>query len=144
MENPDVKYEKFVEFLAAFIRELNEVSEEGSAVLVEGKRDAEALVKLGYVGEILTSSAVASGKTRLRGLKLVMILTDLDSEGRRMASRYVKIFSTIGVRTSLTARRRLSKASRGRFLHVENLIRFAPLLLDMSSESESLRASRPP
>ena len=56
----------------------------------------------------------------------MIILTDLDTEGRRLASRYVRFLTQEGVKTSLAQRRRLSEASRGVFLHIENLQRFAP------------------
>ena len=55
----------------------------------------------------------------------MMILTDLDSEGRRLAARYMKFLAQEGIPPSLSQRRRLSKASRGVFLHIENLRRFA-------------------
>jgi len=111
------------------VKELNDLSSEGAAVLVEGKRDATAMKELGYTGpiftvSILTSSAAVRVKLRKNVTKMI-ILTDLDTEGRRLAARYVKFLSHEGVQASLAQRRRLSKASRGVFLHIENLRRFA-------------------
>jgi 5S rRNA maturation endonuclease (ribonuclease M5) len=123
------RFGEFASFLQDLVKELNDLSEEGAAILVEGKRDAAALKGLGYTGplftiSILTSTAAAREKLRSEVRKMI-ILTDLDSEGRRLASRYVKFLSHEGVSASLAQRRRLSQASRGVFLHIENLRRFA-------------------
>jgi len=122
------RFEAFAAFLVDLVKELNDLSEEGAAILVEGKRDAAALAGLGYAGpvytvSILTSTAAAREKLR-REVSTMIILTDLDSEGRRLASRYVRFLSHEGISASLAQRRRLSKASRGVFLHIENLRRF--------------------
>jgi 5S rRNA maturation endonuclease (ribonuclease M5) len=123
------RYQRFEEFLRGFVRELNAISQEGGAVLVEGRRDVLALRELGYEGPIFSVSILTSSEAsreKLRGeVKQMVILTDLDSEGARLASRYVKFLNHEGIRPSLGQRRRLGAASRGAFLHVENLRRFA-------------------
>ena len=117
-----------VEFLVTFIDELNALAEEGSVVLVEGKRDSKALVDLGYRGRILTKSSLAGTRfaESLAGTRSVVILTDMDREGRRLASAYVEFFRPLRIKTLLGQRRRLKRASHGVFRHIENLSRFAP------------------
>src|SRR5437870_5202009 len=120
---------QFAEFLNAMVKELNDLSAEGAAVLVEGKRDAKALAGLGYSGPLFTvailTSSVAARERLREEVRQMIILTDLDSEGRRLASRYVRFLTQEGVKPSLAQRKRLSEASRGVFLHIENLGRFA-------------------
>ena len=123
------RFLEFAEFLHDLIKELNDLSGEGAAVLVEGKRDARALTGLGYTGPLFTiailTSSVAS-RERLRGeVRQMVILTDLDTEGRRLAAKYVRFLSQERVKPSLAQRKRLSAASHGIFLHIENLGRFA-------------------
>ncbi len=119
-------YEEFGEFLGAFVRDLNHLSEDGWSVLVEGQRDARALRKLGYLGNLATLSSVGRrGNVVFDGARKIVILTDLDREGAVLASRCIKRFSHDGFRTSLRERQRLKNASHGVFLHVENLARFA-------------------
>jgi 5S rRNA maturation endonuclease (ribonuclease M5) len=122
------RFERFEEFLSGFIKELNDLSDEGGAVLVEGKRDVAALKGLGYSGPILSVSSLTPREALRQklgaGVRRVVILTDLDAEGRRLASRCIKLLAREGVRSSLAQRRRLSAASRGAFLHIENLGRF--------------------
>ena len=118
-------YQKFGEFLADFVRDLNHMSEDGWLLLIEGPRDEKALRMLGYgVPMVSVSSLKRNSPEGLRGLKVV-ILTDLDREGTSLAAKFVKRLNHEGVRTSMNERRRLKAASRGVFLHIENLSRFA-------------------
>jgi 5S rRNA maturation endonuclease (ribonuclease M5) len=123
------KFEAFQDFLRSFVVELNNLSEEGGVVLVEGKRDMDALREIGYTGGLLSVSSFNSKQARktLGNAKSVVILTDLDRQGRQLAARYTKLLRTEGVAPSLAQRKRLSQASKGTFLHIENLRRFSEL-----------------
>ena len=119
-------YQAFGAFLADFVRDLNHRSDEGWSLLVEGPRDRRALRKLGYDGRLVTVALLGrNGPDALGDSKSVVILTDLDRDGTVLAAKYVKRLTHEGLRTSLSERRRLKKASRGVFLHIENLSRFA-------------------
>jgi 5S rRNA maturation endonuclease (ribonuclease M5) len=119
-------YQAFGTFLADFVRDLNNRSEEGWSLLVEGIRDQKALRRLGYDGSLVTVSLMGrNGAGALRGARKVVILTDLDREGTVLASKFVESLNHERIETSLSERRRLKAASRGVFLHIENLSRFA-------------------
>ena len=121
------RYQEFGEFVRGFVTDLNHLSEDGWSVLVEGKRDAEALRRLGFAGNMATISLLTkNGNSVFEGRRKVIILTDLDREGAVLASRYIKRLAHDGFRTSLKERLRLKNNSHGVFLHVENLVRFAP------------------
>jgi 5S rRNA maturation endonuclease (ribonuclease M5) len=116
----------FGAFLSDFVRDLNNLSEDGWSLLIEGPRDERALRKLGYSGTLVTVSRLGrNGPAVFGNRKKVVILTDLDREGTILAARYVKRLSHEGLTTSLIERARLKAASRGVFLHIENLSRFA-------------------
>ncbi|HME19021.1 MAG TPA: hypothetical protein VKF15_04735 [Nitrososphaerales archaeon] len=113
-------------FLTVFVRDLNHRSEDGWALLVEGKRDERALRELGCTGAIATASSFSrAGGRAFGGSRSVITLTDLDREGGKLAARFVKKLAHEGLAPSLAERRRLQAASRGVFLHIENLSRFA-------------------
>ena len=115
----------FRNFISEFIRDLNHLSGEGWAILVEGQRDESALRRLGFSGCIATISSLRrKGVAAFCGSKNVILLTDLDREGAVLTSRYLKELSHEGLHISLAERRRFKHASRGLFLHVENLSRF--------------------
>ncbi len=119
-------YQEFGAFVIGFVHDLNQRSEDGWALLVEGPRDEKALRALGYEGPLVTAASVGrNGAAGLGGMNKVVILTDLDREGASLAAKFVKRLNHEGVRTSLDERRRLKVASRGVFLHMENLSRFA-------------------
>jgi 5S rRNA maturation endonuclease (ribonuclease M5) len=115
----------FGAFISNFVRDLNHLSDEGWSILVEGQRDERALRELGSRGRIARISDVRrKGIAAFGGSKNVILLTDLDREGAVLTSRYLKELSHEGLRVSLAERRRLKHASRGVFLHIENLSRF--------------------
>ena len=119
-------YDEFGEFLETFVTDLNNLSDDGWSILVEGPRDARALRSLGFVGDVVTVSSLARiGTSAFGDHKRVVILTDLDREGAVLASRSIKRLSHEGFKTSLRERQRLKNESHGVFLHVENLSRFA-------------------
>jgi 5S rRNA maturation endonuclease (ribonuclease M5) len=118
-------YQAFGAFLSDFIRDLNQRSGQGWSLLIEGPRDEKALRSLGYGGRLITVSMLGrNGAGTFGDSKKVMILTDLDREGALLAAKFVKRLNHEGFKTSLTERRRLKAASRGVFLHIENLSRF--------------------
>jgi 5S rRNA maturation endonuclease (ribonuclease M5) len=128
-------YQAFGDFVFDFVRDLNQRSEDGWALLVEGRRDERALRELGYAGKMATISSYSrSGPRAFGGRARVVILTDLDREGGTLAARFMKKLSHEGFATSLSERRRLKAASKGVFLHMENLSRF--------SETAELRSGR--
>jgi 5S rRNA maturation endonuclease (ribonuclease M5) len=120
------QYQAFGEFLVSYVADLNNLAEDGWYLLVEGQRDARALRKLGFRGDLVTVSSLGRrGAPALKATNKVVILTDLDREGAVLAARFVKRLSHSGFRTSLKERLRLKNASHGVFLHIENLARFA-------------------
>jgi 5S rRNA maturation endonuclease (ribonuclease M5) len=125
MDKRERIYESFGAFLADFVRDLDDLSEAGWALLVEGPRDARAMRRLRYEGQLVTVGALGRrGVGALEGVRKVVIMTELDREGATLAARFVKSLTHEGVKTSLSERRRLKAASRGVFLHIENLSRF--------------------
>jgi 5S rRNA maturation endonuclease (ribonuclease M5) len=120
------RFQIFAAFLSAFVYHLNQMSSEGWVLLVEGRRDENALRELGYEGASATIASLTRGIGQaFHGSKKVIILTDLDREGGVLAARFVRRLSHEGIKTTLVERRRLKGASHGTFLHVENLSRFA-------------------
>ena len=120
------RLQAFGSFVRDFVRDLNHLAESDWAVLVEGKRDELAIRELGYSGDLATITDFArSGRDAFGGSTKVVVLMDLDREGAILTARFVRKLSHEGIKSSLAERRRLKFASRGVFLHIENLARFA-------------------
>jgi len=73
----DKEIEAFLE-LKNLVEKMNE---EISCVIVEGRKDKEALVRIGYKGKIMYADRFKKVEGR------VVILTDFDEEGKEIAKR---------------------------------------------------------
>jgi 5S rRNA maturation endonuclease (ribonuclease M5) len=97
----------------------------GTVLLVEGEKDRRSVAGLGVVapirvvhdGESLSALANSiAGESRR-----VVVLTDWDAAGGRLARRLRELLSDGRVEVDLEARRRLSLALRAEVVHVEGL-----------------------
>jgi 5S rRNA maturation endonuclease (ribonuclease M5) len=76
----DKEIEAFLE-LKNLVEKMNE---EISCVIVEGRKDKEALEKIGYKGSIIYADRFKKAKGK------VVILTDFDKEGKEIARRITR------------------------------------------------------
>lgn len=121
-----------LEKINEFIRTLNHESENGSIVVVEGKRDSEALTKLGFIGEVTKYN-------RFKGIldfvdshqmtdKKIILLLDMDRTGKYLTSRLVSLFQQRGSNVNLTYKRKLCEITNGKVRHIEDLVSYQNLL----------------
>ncbi len=107
--------------LQNFIDLLN--SKKDSIVVVEGKRDASALKKLGYSGKICEFHSF-KGLTRfidsMLSYKNLIVLFDGDKKGKYLTS---KIISQLEhrIRIDLSFKRKLVSVTKGKIRHIEDL-----------------------
>lgn len=132
-----------VERLRSFIGMLNEESEKGSVIVVEGKRDAEALSKVGFTGspavfhhfkgvaDFLDSHDSASKKK-------IILLLDMDRTGKYLTSRLVSQLQSRRQNVSLSYKRALAKITNGKVRHVEDLVIYAPRLSGITGSRKDL------
>ncbi len=78
-----------------------------NVVLVEGKRDKEALERLGITNCYALVGRENSVFEKLKSVEEVIILTDLDRKGNLLASRVTEELWSRGIKTNLTLRKRL-------------------------------------
>ena len=102
---------------------IQELNGEDAAVVVEGRRDAEALRRLGFAGTLLQfhryGGFVRFADT-VESQKRVIILFDYDHEGRYMTYRLIRLLQR-RTRIDLSYHRRLAKITRGKVRYVEQL-----------------------
>ena len=131
-----------IERLRSFIGMLNEESEKGSVIVVEGKRDAEALSKVGFTG----SPAVFH---RFRGIadfldshdsagRKMILLLDMDRTGKYLTSRLVSQLQSRRHGVSLSYKRSLARITNGKVRHVEDLATYAPRLSGITGSRKDL------
>lgn len=121
-----------LEKINEFIRTLNHESENGSIVVVEGKRDSEALTKLGFIGEVTEYN-------RFKGIldfvdshqmieKKIILLLDMDRTGKYLTSRLVSLFQQRGSNVNLAYKRKLCEITNGKVRHIEDIVYYQNLL----------------
>lgn len=106
---------------------IQELNQQDAAVVVEGRRDADALRRLGFVGTLMQfhryGGFVRFADT-VESWKRIIILFDYDHEGRYMTHRLIRLLQR-RTRIDLSYHRRLAKITRGRVRCVEQLAAYA-------------------
>ena len=122
---------EFNKFLLDFITLLNFECKNGAVVLVEGKKDTQALSSLGFVGktiEYCNNNTMSKIERQTRSYNKLIILFDYDAEGRRLASKILLTLSRSSV-IELKYRHNLSFASNGGIKRIEELSKLSPYVI---------------
>ncbi|HEY7571282.1 MAG TPA: toprim domain-containing protein [Nitrososphaeraceae archaeon] len=115
-----------------FIFMLNKESENGSVIVVEGKRDVRALTKAGFNGNL-------SVFHHFRGVsdfvdnhslynKKIILLFDMDRTGKHLTRKILSQLQCRGGNVSLLYKKKLAGIDNGKIRHVEDLSSYAPYL----------------
>jgi len=110
--------------LVGFVETLNQEYREGALIVVEGPRDAVALQQIGFKGKPYAychNSNLAKLTDRATKHSQVILLLDLDSQGRRLTGILASALQRKGIRVNLTHRRRLARITQGRISGVQEL-----------------------
>jgi 5S rRNA maturation endonuclease (ribonuclease M5) len=131
-----------VDRLREFIERLNEESENGSVIVVEGKRDVEALIRMGFNGN-LTILNHFKGITdfvdnHYQITKKIILLLDMDRTGKHLTSKLLTQLHYKGNNVSLFYKKTLAKITNGKVRHVEDLVTYAPLLSGITGTRKDL------
>ncbi len=99
LKAPLFVYEKRLERMEDLLAELHEFSDQGSIIVVEGKRDVVALKKLGIRGDFRLAthhSLINFSEDLSKTGKKVVILTDWDRWGNILASKLTENLQSLG------------------------------------------------
>jgi len=126
--------------LLSFIRMLNEESEKGSVIVVEGKRDANALASVGFRGNLTVFShfkGVADFVDHHCTIgKKIILLLDMDRTGKHLTSKLLKHFN--GNNVNLFYKSALARIGYGKIRHVEDLVAYGPHLSGITGNRKDL------
>ncbi len=112
--------------LSRIVEELSSCVEQGMPILIEGKKDEEALKELGITGNIIKVSgsglklfeiAEIAAKTSSK----VIILTDFDRKGDILAKKLSEDIQSLGSHPDLNIRRNIIKITRRYIKDIESL-----------------------
>ncbi len=113
--------------LMRVIEDLKTLSKEGAVIIVEGRKDVEALRKLGIDGKIVASANHSNADIAdMVGMvsKKVVILTDWDRRGEALKDDLVMKLSSWGITPNLEIRRRIFSIVGRMITEVEDLADF--------------------
>ena len=108
--------------------ELNSIKE---SVVVEGKRDAVALRKLGYDGKILEFhkfGGIVNFADAVADQKRLIILFDRDRKGRILTRKTIQLLQR-RTKLDLSFKRKLRIITKGKIVFVEQLVCYESYLV---------------
>ena len=107
--------------LKKFVFELNSI--ENGAVVVEGKRDSNALKKLGFTGKVLEfhrfAGMVDFADSVVKHERLI-ILFDRDKKGRILTGKAIQLLQR-RTKVDLSFKRKLRIITKGKIMFIEQL-----------------------
>jgi Toprim domain. len=115
--------------LRNFVFQLNESEE--SIVIVEGKRDAIALRKIGFSGKILEFhkfGGMINFTDSVSRYKNLIILFDRDRKGRHLTEKTIQLLQR-RTKIDLTFKRRLQEITKGKIKFIEQLVCYESYLV---------------
>lgn len=122
---------------------LNEESRNGSVIVVEGKRDAEALARVGFTGSPTVFHRFKGIADFLDSYDLgeqrkLILLLDMDRTGKYLTSRLVSQLQSKRHNVNLFYKKTLARITNGKVRHVEDLVVFAPHLSGITGGRKDL------
>jgi 5S rRNA maturation endonuclease (ribonuclease M5) len=131
-----------VERLRSFVGMLNEEFERGSVIVVEGRRDAEALARVGFTGNPAVFHHFKGIADFLDShdseRKKIILLLDMDRTGKYLTSRLASQLQSRRHNVSLFYKRTLARITNGKVRHVEDLVTYAPHLSGITGSRKDL------
>jgi 5S rRNA maturation endonuclease (ribonuclease M5) len=117
-----------LEALEELIASLLDASYQGAAIIVEGKRDEQALRALGLPGPVIMASrrsALDLAEDAARSYPHIILLTDWDGKGDEMCRTIEHHLRSVGSRPDMEIRGRLKKLVKKEIKDVESLSQYA-------------------
>jgi 5S rRNA maturation endonuclease (ribonuclease M5) len=129
VRNPRAEYYAWkMEESEKLIDELRTQSAAGVPIIVEGRRDENALRRLGVAGKIHCLKARGESRheflDRLNGATEAIVLTDFDREGKKLETWLYKELSQRGIKSDLKLWIRMRSLARTEVRSVEELPSF--------------------
>ncbi|KFM14980.1 Toprim domain protein [Marine Group I thaumarchaeote SCGC AAA799-O18] len=119
--------EKEIDDIKKFIKHLN--SKKESVVIVEGKRDSNALKKLGFSGKILefhSFKGIVKFSDSVAKYKNIILLLDGDRKGRYLTKRIIDLLEH-RTKIDLSFKKKLISITKGKIRFIEQLICYKPI-----------------
>ena len=121
--------EKEIDDIKKFIKHLN--SKKESVVIVEGKRDSNALKKLGFSGKILefhSFKGIVKFSDSVAKYKNIILLLDGDRKGRYLTKRIIDLLEH-RTKIDLSFKKKLVSITKGKIRFIEQMVCYEPYVV---------------
>jgi len=121
--------EKEISEIKKFVIHLN--SQKDSVVVVEGKRDSNALRKLGFSGKTLefhSFKGIVIFSDSVAKYKNIILLLDGDRKGRYLTKRIIKLLEH-RTKIDLSFKKKLISITKGKIRFIEQLVCYEPYVV---------------
>ena len=121
--------EQEISELRDFVFQLNSIQD--SVVVVEGKRDTNALRKLGYTGQVLEFhkyGGMIKFTDSVAKYEKIIILFDRDKKGRHLTGRALNLLQR-RTKVDLSFKRKLRLITKGKIVFIEQLVCYESYLV---------------
>ncbi len=121
--------EQEIHEIKKFVFQLNLMKD--SAVVVEGKRDAAALKKLGFAGQIIEFhkfGGIVNFADSVARYEKLIILFDRDRKGRYLTEKTIQLLQR-RTKIDLSFKRKLTVITKGKIRFVEQLVCYESYLV---------------
>jgi 5S rRNA maturation endonuclease (ribonuclease M5) len=113
-----------VQRLQKFVNMLNEESSNGAVVVVEGKRDVNALTSVGFKGNVVTLNnfrGINSLVDSLERESKVILMLDMDRKGKYLTRKILTLLQYKGKNVDMFYKKMLAAITKGKVRHTEDL-----------------------
>jgi 5S rRNA maturation endonuclease (ribonuclease M5) len=121
--------EQEIQEIKKFVFQLNSMKD--SVVVVEGKRDAHALKKLGFSGQIIEFhkfGGIVNFADSVARYERLVILFDRDKKGRYLTGKTIQLLQR-RTKIDLSFKRKLTAITNGKIRFVEQLVCYESYLV---------------
>ena len=124
-----------VQNLQKFVNMLNEESNNGAVVVVEGKRDVSALLSVGFNGNVVTLNnfkGVNGLVDNLDKVSKVILMLDMDPKGKYLTHKILKLLQYKGKNVDMFYKRKLAEITKGKVRQIEEIMIYKKYISDVS------------
>jgi len=113
-----------VQKLQKFVHMLNQESDKGAVVVVEGKRDVNALASIGFKGNVVILNNFKGINMLVENLERtskVILMLDMDRKGKYLTHKILTLLQYKGKNVDMFYKKTLAAITRGKVRHTEDL-----------------------
>ncbi|MEM2987362.1 MAG: hypothetical protein QXV60_04615 [Nitrososphaerota archaeon] len=116
-----IRKNNFISMIDSLMKIINDLNKEEAILVVEGKKDIEALRNFGFKGKILEYRQLLESLHKEEYVKKFILLVDFDQEGRKICKKLYNLLSVKGYKVDLYYWRKISEFKKYGLNEIEDI-----------------------